>query len=251
MYWQALARPAQHYTLAIQLASAVPGETDTLVNLNTWTGGGNFPTGNWRPGDVVVDHYRLRLPEDVAWVQGWYLQAVLFDGSDGTRLPFVLGGQPAGKSAQLALLRVGASDPEALSSPEADRLAAPIAFDGAIALEGVRVVEEGGMLKVTLWWRSVAALAGDRVVFVHLYDAEGLLVATADGPPLAGGFPTSLWRPGDRVRDEHVASLLGKEGAPFRLGIGWYDPTTGARLAATTADGVRLPDDEFLIPVLR
>ena len=252
LYWQALARPAQHYTLAIQLASAVPGETDTLVNLNTWTGGGNFPTGNWRPGDVVVDHYRLRLPGDVARVQGWYLQAVLFDSSDGTRLPFTLGGQrgrvrPAGKTAQLALLRVGASDPEAQVPPEADRLAVPIAFDGVIALEGVRAVEEGGMLKVTLWWRSVAALAGDRVVFVHLYDAEGLLVATADGPPLAGGFPTSLWRPGDRVRDEHVTSLPGEGVAPWQLGVGWYDPLTGARLAATTADGVRLLDDEFLI----
>jgi len=252
LYWQALARPAQHYTLAIQLASAVPGETDTLVNFNTWTGGGNFPTGNWRPGDVVVDHYRLRLPEDVARVQGWYLHVVLFDGSDGTRLPFALGGQrgrvrPAGKGAQLALLRVGASDPEAQAPPEADRLAVPIAFDGAIALGGVRAVEEGGMLKVTLWWRGVAALAGDRVVFVHLYDAEGLLVATADGPPLAGGFPTSLWRPGDRVRDEHVASLPGGGVTPWRLGVGWYDPLTGARLAATTADGVRLLDDEFLI----
>jgi len=268
LYWQALARPVQHYTLAIQLASAVPGETDTLVNFNTWTGGGNFPTGNWRPGDVVVDHYRLRLPGDVPRVQGWYLQAVLFDSSDGTRLPFALGGQPAGKGAQLALLRVGASDPEAQAPPEADRLAVPIAFDGVIALEGVRAVEEGGMLKVTLWWRSVAALAGDRVVFVHLYDAEGLLVATADGPPLAGGFPTSLWRPGDRVRDEHAVPLpagclsdpkglpkrflsppLGSAGAgaPLRLGVGWYDPHTGARLAATTADGVRLPDDEFLI----
>jgi len=251
LYWQALAQPAQHYTLAIQLTSAVPGETDTLVNFNTWTGGGNFPTGNWRPGDVVVDHYRLRLPEDVARVQGWYLQAVLFDSSDGTRLPFALGGQPAGKGAQLALLRVGASDPEALSSPEADRLAAPVTFDGAITLEGVRMVEEGEVLKVTLWWRSVTALAGDRVVFVHLYDAEGLLVATADGPPLAGGFPTSLWRPGDRVRDEHIASLPGEGVAPWQLGVGWYDPFTGARLAATTAGGVRLLDDEFLIAVLR
>jgi hypothetical protein len=132
-----------------------------------------------------------------------------------------------------------------------DRLVAPIQFDGAVALDGVRVTGEGEALDVTFWWRSVAPLAGDYVVFVHLYDAEGQLVAVVDAPPLSGGFPTSMWRPGDRVRDARSVSLPSGENAPFRLAVGWYDPVTGVRLPGTGGDGVRLPDDAALIPISR
>jgi len=260
LYWQALARPPEHYTLAIQLVSAVPGEITTLVNFNTWTGGGNYPTGAWHPGDVIADRYRLRMPDDVARVQGWYLQAILFNTADGTRLPFTLSGRPAGETATLTLLRIGASDPEEHTPPESHRLASPIYFDGAIALDGVQVTKEGETLGATLWWRSVAPLTGDYVVFVHLYDSERQLIATADAPPLFGGFPTSLWQPDDRVCDQHIISLSeeepvlslssqGRGNVPFWLGIGWYDPATGARLPTTTADGIRLSDDKVLIPI--
>ena len=251
LYWLALQRPSDHYTLAIQLVSAVPGETDTLVNFNTWTGGGNYPTGNWHAGDVIADHYRLRLPADVDRARAWELHVILFGHDGGRRLRFALGEQPASKAARLALVRVGASDPGAQAPPEADRLAAPVRFGEVIALDGVRVTAGDMALGVTLWWRSVASLGGDYVVFVHIYDAEGQLVATVDGPPLSGGFPTSTWRPGDRVRDERKIDWLAEGSAPFRLGVGWYDPVTGARLAATGADGVRLPDDTVLIPLPR
>ena len=267
LYWQALARPCDHYTLAIQLVSAVPGETDTLVNFNTWTGGGNYPSGYWHPGDVIADHYRLRLPDDVPRAQGWILQVVLFDLEDGARLPVTLDGQPAGKTAPLSLLRVGASDLEGQRVAEPARLASPVQFGGAVALDGVRMAENDGGVQVTLWWRSLAPMTSDDVVFVHLYDASGQLVATADGPPLSGGFPTSLWQPGDRLHEVRIVpwpeegaatlpSVLEGAGAdrgtaaPFHLGVGWYDPVSGVRLMATAAGGERLPDDEFLIPVL-
>jgi hypothetical protein len=251
LYWHVLAQPAEHYGLAIQLVSAVPGETATLINFNTWTGGGSYPTAHWRPGEVIADHYRLRIPDDVVRAQSWYVQVILYDGDDGDRLPFALDGQRVGKTATLAPLRVGAASPEAQGPPEVDRLVAPIQFDGAVALDGVRVTGEGEALDVTFWWRSVAPLAGDYVVFVHLYDAEGQLVADADAPPLSGGFPTSMWRPGDRVRDARTVSLPSEENAPFRLAVGWYDPVTGVRLPGTGGDGAPLPDDAALIPISR
>ena len=120
-----------------------------------------------------------------------------------------------------------------------------------MALDGVRVTEEEGTLRVTLWWRSVALAANDAVVFVHLYDAEGQPIATADAPPLDGGFPTSLWQPGDRIRDERAVPLPPTGDAPSQLGVGWYDPDTGVRLVATDAAGVRLPHDVFMVPISR
>ncbi len=257
LYWHVLARPADHYTLAIQLVSAVPGEMDTLINFNTWTGGGNYPTGLWHPGDIIADRYRMRLPGDVSRAQGWHLQVALFDLASGHRLPFALEGNPAGDMATLTLLRVGASNPEECAPPQAHYLASPTRFGEAVVLDGVRMMVEGEALSVTLWWRSEASLAKNYVTFVHLYNSEGQLIATADGPPLSGGFPTSLWQPGDRVCDERTV-LLSQDGrggaggqsreASLQVGIGWYDPDTGGRLVATT-NGVRLADDELLIPV--
>ncbi len=249
LYWHVLAQPPDHYTLAIQLVSAEPGDTATLVNFNTWTGGGTYPTGNWHPGDVIVDNYQLDIPEDVARAQGWVVRAILFDGTSGARLPFTVGGQPGGDGATLGLVRVGASD-EATLLPQGDnRLDPPVVFGEAVALEGVDMARSQGNLHVTLWWRSLAQLGQDYIVFVHVYDANRDLVATADGPPLGGGFPSSLWEPGDRVLDERVVPLSEGTEGPLAVGVGWYDPVTGDRLGATGADGWPLPDDTFIIPL--
>ncbi len=285
LYWQALGQPRAHHTLAIQLVSAVPGETATLVNFNTWTGGGNYPTGVWQPGEIVADRYRLRLPEDVERAQSWWVQVALFDLAHGARMPFDLAGQPAGDVATLTRLRVGASDPEAQAPAAEQRLDEPVTFGGAISLDGVEITVDGvdtadvadegsgrgpvdrvsEVLHVTLWWRSIAPLTDDYVVFVHLYDTEGRMLSTADGPPLSGGFPTSIWRPDDRVRDDRSIPLTvvdaiiasppsaGEGSDSLELGVGWYDAATGLRLPASTADGARLPNDEVLLttPLVR
>jgi hypothetical protein len=81
---------------------------------------------------------------------------------------------------------------------------------------------------------------------VHLYDAEGALLAAGDAPPLRGGFPTSLWKPGDLVADEFVVLFDG--GGEF-VGLGWYDPITGARLPAFEA-GRRLDGDVYRVPLI-
>ena len=249
LYWHVLDAPLEHYVLAIQLVSAIPGDTATLINFNTWTGGGNYPTGSWRPGDVIADRYELQIPEDVPQAQGWTLQTVLFGLYDHERLPFTLDDTPAGDAAHLALLRVGATDPEEQAPPEANRLATPFVFGGAVALDGVRVTWGAEEVDVVFWWRSVAPLEDDAVVFVHLYDAEGQPLATADGPPLFGGFVTSLWQPGDRVRDERIIVASREAAGPLQLGVGWYDLVSGARLVAMSGEDERLPHDEVLIPV--
>jgi hypothetical protein len=238
------------------MVSAVPGDIATLINFNTWTGGGNYPTGAWHPGDVISDRYRLRLPEEVRRAQAWYLQIALFDIHSGARIPLTVGSEPVGDAATLHPVRVGATDPERQAPLETECLASPVYFGEAVALDGLRVWEEEAAsagvdpaartdaVHVILWWRSIAPLPEDYVVFVHLYDAEGRLVATADAPPLVGGFPVRMWRPGDRVVDERAVSLPedASETDSLQLGVGWYDPVTGARLAVTTADDGRLPD---------
>ena len=49
---------------------------------------------------------------------------------------------------------------------------------------------------VILNWRAVTSLNEDFVVFTHLLDDNGALVAQLDAEPADGRFPTSAWPEG-------------------------------------------------------
>jgi hypothetical protein len=88
---------------------------------------------------------------------------------------------------------------------------------------------------VTLCWESLAPAALDYTVFVHLYDAQGELVATGDGQPLNGAYPTHLWQPGDRVVDVHLLAAASGDvsgDGGYQVGVGLYDLGSGLRLRA-------------------
>jgi len=244
LYWQALNPPSEHLTLAVQLVSVVPEDTSTLVNFNTWTGGGTYPTGHWRPGDIIADSYRLQIPAVVDRAQAWRVQVILFHGD--ARLPYTLNNQPAGDAAFISLVRVGASS-ETVQMPAPDEGdLQQVVFGESIAFDGVEILYSADELEVQLRWSCLAALDHDYAVFVHLYDAAGSLLTTGDGPPLAGGFPTSLWQPGDSVVDTHSVTAMSR--AAVKLGIGWYDVESGARLDAVGVDG-QLEDNVLIVPL--
>jgi hypothetical protein len=93
---------------------------------------------------------------------------------------------------------------------------------------------------VMLRWAAEAGPAPrDYRVFVHLRDAAGNTVATGDATPTwFTPLPANQW-PSD-------LSLWGAHAVPipadltpgdYKLVIGWYDPETGKRLSASSADG--------------
>jgi hypothetical protein len=145
--------------------------------------------------------------------------------------------------------------------PSKAALAEPVHLGAMISLAGATVNPQFsnsqstgssptpvGRLQVSLCWESLAPAPLDYTVFVHLYDANGTLLATGDGPPMNGAFPTRLWQPGDVIADTHRLPLpAGNE--DYRIGVGLYDPISGARLQAVQA-GQPLPDDTVFLKVL-
>jgi hypothetical protein len=116
-----------------------------------------------------------------------------------------------------------------------------------MALTGATVRAKGDPgIKVSLCWDSLATVPLDYTVFVHLYDENGELLATGDGPPMHGAFPTRLWQPGDMIADDHFVSWSPERTDGYRVGVGWYDPATGERLPAVQA-GQPLPNDVVLL----
>jgi 4-amino-4-deoxy-L-arabinose transferase-like glycosyltransferase len=245
LFLQASRPVTEDYALALQLLSPVPGDDTTLVNFNTIPGGGTYPTYSWRPDEVIVDRYRLEIPERVERAHAWRVVAIFYRLSDGERLPVTVAGQPAGEMLGLGMVRVGASEP--LDVPSQARMEPAPVFGETIALQGAQVtLVEKAEVRVSLWWKALAAPDKDYTVFVHLLDDDGQLVGTGDGPPLWGGFPTRTWQFGDGILDEHVVPLS-PDLAPgdYAITVGWYDPATGARLPLVR--GVQQAGDAVIV----
>jgi hypothetical protein len=116
-------------------------------------------------------------------------------------------------------------------------------FGGVIALEGVEVVDfkAGWEAKVRLRWRCLAPPGKNYQVFVHLVDADYGFLGQHDSAPNGGKSPTSAWKPGDTIEDEHIiripADAAGKE---LQLRVGLYALDDGKRLTSTAGDNLLL-----------
>jgi hypothetical protein len=83
LYWQATAPIPEDYIMALQLVSPVPGDDTLRWTYDSWPGHGNYPTSAWRPGEVIRDRYRFRLPAADFLTQAWDLQVVLYEPEKG------------------------------------------------------------------------------------------------------------------------------------------------------------------------
>jgi len=108
-------------------------------------------------------------------------------------------------------------------------------------------LQPGETFTVTLVWRAETAIDADYIVFVHLMDQGGTLVAQADHPPLDGAYRTSFWAPGDVVRDFYYLAV-GDAVPPCActLLVGMYDPRTGNRLPAYDGLGTRFENNAIV-----
>ncbi|MBN1285795.1 MAG: hypothetical protein JXB47_10385 [Anaerolineae bacterium] len=104
----------------------------------------------------------------------------------------------------------------------------------------------GTMLRVSLRWSAAEQVEGDYVIFVHVVDGEGRVVAQIDHAPQNTFRPTWNWEPGKTVTDQ-VALAAPSAPGDYAVRVGLYDWRKPAQpLEGTLADGqktdrVRLP----------
>ncbi|MEJ2207806.1 MAG: hypothetical protein P8129_02070, partial [Anaerolineae bacterium] len=213
LYWQALHPGAQGDRVSVRL---VDGQGVQRAGLEAPPLGGLYPIWRWPPGIVLPDRYRLALPADLA--PGRY------------RLQVGLGGPAGGDSLALDYVWIGERE-----APPQSEHTVEATFGGAIRLLGydLAAMSGGEGLVLTLYWQAVAPVERDYTVFVHLVDAGDQILAQGDGPPLAGGYPTSYWRPGELVVDPHAIEFDGPMDG-YRLLVGLYTLDDGQRLPVTT-----------------
>jgi hypothetical protein len=105
----------------------------------------------------------------------------------------------------------------------------------------------GGPLWVTTFWRAYGGAPEDYELTVRLMDDAGRTWGQADGPPLEGAYPTSLWRHDEKVADGRLL-WVDPHAPPGRywLSVAFYDYLTDRRLAVS---GSLLPDTIQLGPL--
>jgi hypothetical protein len=97
----------------------------------------------------------------------------------------------------------------------------------------------GQTLEARLYWKALQPLEEDYIVFVHLLDASGKLIASHDGPPRDRESPTSTWLPGDVVPDiHHVALKPDTPAGTYQLWVGAYTWPDIERLPVRNREGV-------------
>jgi hypothetical protein len=108
-------------------------------------------------------------------------------------------------------------------------------FGEGLALVETAVTKEsdGAALDVNLRWQVTQPWDTQPIVFVHLYDSSGVLIAQHDAPPGGQFLPSALWQRGDILLDSHRLALAeGTVDGEYLLGVGLYDPLTAERFPA-------------------
>jgi hypothetical protein len=99
-----------------------------------------------------------------------------------------------------------------------------------------------GAVAVVLTWQVADPV--EEVVFIHLIDQGGEIVGQADGPPLGGAYPFTVWSSGECRPEVRLLPLPpGYLADQLAVRIGLYHPVTGARVPL--ASGV----EYIIIPV--
>lgn len=88
-YWQVNARPRQNYTAFSHLLHIDgSGAVTQIAGSDRPPGEGTCPTGNWLPGEVVVDELQFVIPAEFSPAAGgaYYLEIGFYTPEDGRRL---------------------------------------------------------------------------------------------------------------------------------------------------------------------
>jgi hypothetical protein len=127
-----------------------------------------------------------------------------------------------------------------LGTPTYARFAA--SWERGVVLRGWRLdgpVQPGAPLPITFTWNSLEPVPRPWTVFVHLVDAEEVIVAQSNSQPLGSTLPFTRWTPGDWMADPH-ALLLPPDTPPgeYELRVGLFRPERdGQRQQVWAEDG--------------
>ncbi len=239
LYWQRREPLETDYSAYLHLINGVYDVWGGQDGGPLW---GAMPTSLWEEEMVVADRRQLQvLPGTPPGV--YQIEMGMYDPMAMVPL------EPVNEDGNLLLGSVEVVR-GAVSPPPSPHVAQEANFDNQVRLLGYDLEgqgEPGATLQLTLFWESLASMAEDYTVFVHLVSTDGKIWGQRDSQPVTGFYPTSLWIPGEFVRDQ--IDLPISDEAPtgeYDLVVGMYHPGTGRRLPVLNSAGKIVGDSTTL-----
>jgi len=244
LYWQPLTTMHHELWVTLRLVDE-SGKVVLEQGEPPWSG--DVTLLSWPDSFAIQDTHTLFL-SDIPLSEKYYLVVSLSQRyKDGQERLLPLTGSEA---LQLTLGPIAVAPQREPSQPVVEGnlggLVRLVGYDPAPPLQA----EGGASLPLTLTWEALAPMTDDYTVFVHLTGEDGRPLAQADGPPLAGAYPTSFWKVGERLADAHLLAMPPEVPAgDYQLRVGMYLLATGERLPLLDAEGQVAGDHIRLGPV--
>ncbi len=221
VYWEAVAPDGEDY---VSFARLLGRDHELVGQVNRRPACGMVPTDLWETGQVWRDPYRVPVAEDARAPSRLRLEVGLYD----PEAEKTLGAVQVSEAKLAPPPKPTSTPPHALAVDLADGVSLA-GYD--LSTHTPNIAAAGDVITLTLYWEAREAPTADYQVFVHILGDQPEPVAQADGPPLLGDYPTSMWAAGERIADPHTLTLPPNlpEGE-YRLLVGMYDLETLARL---------------------
>jgi hypothetical protein len=249
-YWQALAQPVEDW---LQRTRLIDKAGQVWVEETAPLGMAGFTVAQWEKDDLIWERVFLPLPGNMP--PGEYQLEVSLIDTDGEFVPASEIWRVE-KSHRVIAGPVYVDSWPLVTEPPPMPHRPDAILGGTIRLWGYEIKASGGRvrpgeeLQVTLVWRDELPVEGDYRVFLHLMDQDDELLAQDDGVPANWTRPTTTWRVGEVIVDEHRIRIPPDTLAgPVFLWTGLYDPNGAGRLPVIgAAEGQ--PFDRVLLDVL-
>ena len=202
-----------------------------------------YPLQRWPPGRWTREVWSM--PLDAKLQPGVYdLHLALFRSIDGalTDVTPLYATEPVTPTSDAPLVRIKIPmpPPSAEELRAAKSVQAKLGENFALASYSLQTDRATHQIHLTLYWQGVKKSKEDYTAFVHVLDASGQVVAQKDASPLDGRYPTSIWDPGEIIKDEYDLTVPAEVRAPFTIEIGMYDQPTHTRLPVGNSDHIIL-----------
>jgi len=246
LYWQA--RPGPRPDLYARLR--LRGPDGTVLLQNEFWPIPSFSTIAWDPARIYVTRHTIHVPPGTP--AGTHpLELSLTNGRDGSPLPARRGeGHQWDDYAPLMDLILAQPVPLTIHMEiqRSDDLEHGVRLLGYSL--GTRTYRPGETLRITLFWQPLQTIQPNLVVFVHILDPQGALVAQHDGVPDEGRRPTPFWQPGIVVSDTHSVVLPSDlASGEYTLSVGMYDWPGLQRLHVV--NGPAAGEDHIILETIR
>ena len=231
--WRVLAQADVDYSIFLQV---IGPENSLITHRRSYPGQGLLLTTSWQPNSVICDIMHIPVFKELENTLVYDIEVGMIDEPRGERLLIFDQNGKLQSSSFLGKVRLASA--ENLPNEVAD----------LSNLDGVQLIESAVLfasqqgdetVAIMTQWATAEPLLKDYQMLVHLIDEDGDVLAQADGPPVAGWYPTSWWPVGEIITDQREL-LLPDDLAPgkYRLIAGFYDLATLARIKEPVLVGI-------------